>query len=183
MARVALTGSSYISWLQRFCYSDLKVPCETKFFGVSGMRANNIPRRTIDEIKKFKPTLVFILVGGNDIDDQSIPNEISNNICNFVDELKTSGVQFIYVLEILPRGKFKYSKALTIDRYNAQMQKINKKLRLHTNASVVSMKTIKYPADYKEDLVHLCESGQRKLFYIIRKIVLSTRVQKHIADN
>lgn len=175
MAKVALVGSSYVSRLEKFCEGDLKIPGEVKFFGVSGMRADNIPQNKINEILIFKPDIVIILVGGNDICDNSSPNDIVKNIKNLVDELKENAVQFIYVSEILPRGKFKYSVELTIERFNSQKKKINKKLQNFANASVISMKKIKYPEDYIRDCVHLNDSGQKKLFFNFRTVVLSTR--------
>ena len=88
-------------------------------------------------------------------------------VSKLIDEIKAGGVGRILISEILSRGKFKYSRELTLDRFNAQKNKINKKLKAIANASVVSMSKIKYPQDFCCDQVHLGESGQRKLFFFV----------------
>ena len=126
------------------------------------MRADNVPYSKIREIKHFCPDVVCILLGGNDISDMSSPCGFFRHIAKVVDEIEKVCDPKIYVCELLPRGKFKFSKDLTYERYEAQRKKINKKLRSPHHASVISLGKIKYPKDYISDLVQLNESGQKK---------------------
>lgn len=116
LAKVAFLGSSYRARLEKFCCSDMKIPGNTQFFGVPGLRAESVPPppSNIQEITVFNPDIICILVGGNDISDTSSPSEIFKNIVNLVDVLKNVCMIYqIYVCEVLSRGKFKFSKHMT----------------------------------------------------------------------
>lgn len=130
----------------------MKIPGIVGFFGVPGLRADNV-----------EVNIVIILVGGNDISDKSSPCEIFGHIARLVEQFKED-VHFVYVCEILTRGMFKYSKTLTKDRFDAQVKKINKKLYSLKTATVISTKKINHDKEYSSDLVHLNDSGQKKLF-------------------
>lgn len=177
MAKVAFLGSSYIARLDKFCCSDMKIPGQTQFFGVPGLRADSVPPSKIQEITVFNPDIICVLVGGNDISDTSSPSEIFKNIVNLVDVLKNVCMIYqIYVCEVLSRGKFKFSKHMTYERFEAQRTKINKKLIIMKNASIIPLRKIKYPQDYVSDCVHLNDGGQKKLFFALRTAILTTKL-------
>lgn len=67
MAKVAIIGSRYISRLEKLCKGDFKTPGVVGFLGVPDLRDDNVPQSKINEVKKFGPDIVIILVCGNDI--------------------------------------------------------------------------------------------------------------------
>ena len=87
MAKIALFGDSYISHLERFCFGDMKVPDDVRFYGVGGMNFENFSE-TFDDLKLFKPDAVFINLGGNSITTTSKPSELAENLINIVKNLK-----------------------------------------------------------------------------------------------
>ena len=80
MAKFAFLGSSYIARFERFCNYDMKIPGILRFFGVPGMRADNVPYSKIREIKHFCPDVVCFLLEGNNISDMSSPCGIFRHI-------------------------------------------------------------------------------------------------------
>ena len=171
MAKIALFGDSYISHLERFCFGDMKVPGDVRFYGVGGMNFENFSE-TFDDLKLFKPDAVFINLGGNSIMTTSKPSELAENLINIVNELKKDGVKKVYVAEITERGKFK-PKNLEKKCVDGQRKKINKILRAKYGNDFIVLRDIKYDRDYSTDLVHFNDRGKQKFFYIIRRVLLS----------
>lgn len=93
MYRPALLGDSYISRLERFCDGDLKVPGHVKFFGKSGMRTDSMPSDFLNGLLAFKADVVFLSVGGNDIQYNSTPKEIIRRILSIRETLIINGVK------------------------------------------------------------------------------------------
>ena len=76
--RVAIFGYSYVSRLSRYCGGDLKVPSEVKVFGKGGMKAESGPSDMLSQVFDFRPDLVVLNLGGNDIRPASSPKTIFN---------------------------------------------------------------------------------------------------------
>lgn len=53
------------------------VPGECRFYGVGGMRADNVNQRVLLELMDFHPETVFVGLGGNDISVNSSPRQTS----------------------------------------------------------------------------------------------------------
>lgn len=177
MCKIALFGDSYISRLKRFCYSDLKIPGDVRFFGKGGMKFDNIPSELYSKLLSFSPDVVFLSLGGNSIKYNSVPKDIIAHIRSMVETLKSNGVKKVYVAEISERGSFTKSPGLTKKAFEAQRKKINKTLRKVFQKDFITFKDIKYPADYDNDLVHFgskgCQRGMQKYFYSVRRVLLS----------
>ena len=171
MAKIALFGDSYISRLEDFCCGDLKVPGYIRFFCFGGMNFDNY----LTEFKKLKlfcPDVVFFNLGGNSITATTKPKQISDKLCELVEELKVAGVKKVYVAEITTRGKFKH-EGLDKKCFDAQRKKINKTLAEAYGKDVIVFNDVKYHRDYHTDLIHYNDRGQQKFFYCIRRVLLS----------
>ena len=64
MAKTALFGDSYIKRLSRFCDNFLGVPGESRFYGVGGMRVDNLNQEVLKSCVDFQPDVVFFLCIG-----------------------------------------------------------------------------------------------------------------------
>lgn len=171
MAKIALFGDSYISRLEEFCKGDLRVPGDVRFFGVGGMNFDNYSK-VFKEVKLFRPDAVFINLGGNSISTDTKSNELSEKLCELVEELKENGVKKVYVAEITTRGKF---KPTNLDKkcFDGQQTKINKILRKKYGDDFIVFGDIKYHRDYSTDLVHYNDRGLQKFFYSLRRVLFS----------
>ena len=169
MARIAIFGSSYVVRFEKYCDGDIKVPGHVEFFGHGGMCTTSIPGELFESLIDFRPELVILWLGGNDISHDSSPRMIYERLCNIALELKLHGVKKVFVCEVIERGCFEKSKSsglLTAVSFNRQRKKINSLLASSSDVSVLRMNKIKYDTDYNTDLVHLNDSGWKKFFYI-----------------
>ena len=171
MARIALFGSSYIARLEEFCWGDLKVPGDVRFFGIGGMKFETCAE-TLKKVKSFKPGAVYIFLGGNSITKNTKPSELADLYFTIIKDLRDSGVRKIYVAEIPTRGKFK-TPGLDKKCFDSQREKINKLLRKEYGNDLIVFKDIKYLRDYDTDRVHYNDRGMQKFFYNIRRVLLS----------
>ena len=106
MPRVAIFGDSYVSRLSRYCGGDLKVPSEVNFFGKGGMKAASVPSDMLSQVFDFRPDLVVLNLGGNDIRPVSSPKTIFNRLFHLVEQFQQHGVKTVYVCELAERGCF-----------------------------------------------------------------------------
>ena len=84
-------------------------------------------------------------------------------------------------MRIAPKGEIQ-----VFQRF--ERKKINKKLLNLHHATMISLGKIKYPTDYISDLVHLNESGQKKLIFGIRLHIINaglkislTKLNTHVS--
>ncbi|KAK3089506.1 hypothetical protein FSP39_018796 [Pinctada imbricata] len=177
MAKIAIFGSSYVSRLGRYCNFDLKIPGIVRFFGQGGMKAcDAIDSRKFSQLLDFSPDVVFMVIGGNDVSDTSIPSDIFKSIMEIISTLYSSGVKRVFISEIIERGNFEKAPGLTRERFNKQRKVINKKLKTACRDNFVMMK-VKFPKDYDEnDFVHLNCDGLRAYFFRVRIILCSVKL-------
>ena len=91
------------------------------------MRASAIPSNVLEEMIEFKPTCVFLNVGGNDISSNADTDEIAGDILRIVNILKETGVQHVFFIEIKERGRFRGD--LTTEIFTRKRNSINRKIQ------------------------------------------------------
>ncbi|XP_069106512.1 uncharacterized protein [Argopecten irradians] len=170
MAKFAILGSSYISRLRDFCEGDLKVPGECRFYGKGGMRTDSIPTRMMVNLKDYDADVVFIHLGGNDIQQDSNPRHIFLNLCTIVETLTEMGAT-VYIAEICRRGDFSKAPGLDEKSFNKQRNAINRLLKEKFGKYMIKV-PLQYPADYDDKLVHFSHFGLRKYFFMVRRVFL-----------
>jgi lysophospholipase L1-like esterase len=120
------------------------------------MRAKyTINQEALNDLLEFNPESVFLCVGGNDITVDFCPREIFNNIITIVNILKNHGTKYIYVSEILTRGKFPKSPELTKQTFDKKRTLINKYLQKTYGHFFVTFPDIHFPNHYEDDQVHI----------------------------
>ncbi|KAH3853600.1 hypothetical protein DPMN_096130 [Dreissena polymorpha] len=124
------------------------MPGELRFFAKGGMTAARPDVELLQELKRFQPHVVVVVLGGNDI-------------C-------------VHFCKICQRGYFPKDRAMTKKCFNAQRNKIND--CLNKNACVIELKKIRFPADYHTDTVHLNEVGNTKLLRHIRGFLFGLKI-------
>ena len=70
MTKFAIFGDSYVTHLEKFTGGRSKVS-NCRFFGVSGMSTRRKFQDKFDEIKHYRPDVVFMNLGGNDITEST----------------------------------------------------------------------------------------------------------------
>lgn len=167
MTRTALFGDSYIKRLGRFCDHFLGIPGDCSFYGVGGMRADSINKEALRRLIEFHPHTVCVCLGGNDISTSSTPKKTYEDIIEFVKLLENSGVNTVYVCEIMTRGKFLKTPGLDKKTFDKKRKLINDHLRKKFGQRYLSFPDIHFPKHYDRDGVHLSEtttsnSGMKK---------------------
>ena len=84
MTKFACFGDSYMSRLESF--SSGNMPC--RFFGESGMSSTRKFKDKFHQLLEFRPDVVFMNIGGNDINARSSVEAIFLRIKNVVEELR-----------------------------------------------------------------------------------------------
>lgn len=106
MVKFVVLGSSYVEWLRRFMFEDLKVFGEVRQFGVLGLCCDLLIEEMWRCILIYKLDCLFFYVGGNDIiiiiSLKDVVRKIMDIYCNF----KDFGVKSVFVVEVLIRGDF-----------------------------------------------------------------------------
>ena len=138
------------------------MPGEVGFFTSGGMTATNYDDVELQKLKNFNPDVCFVCLGGNDIRPTSNPNDLVDKILVVTDKLKESGVKRIYVSEISTRGDFRKVPGLDKETFDKKRDAMNRKLKKIFKDRFVTFKTIKFPQDYKDDLVHFGSGGDKK---------------------
>ena len=139
-----------------------------RFFGIGGMRVNNIPHQTLSELLQFQPETVVIQLGGNDISAASSPNQIYEKLMELTVYLKDKGINNVCVVKIVKRGCFVKSPGLTNDSFNKQRNKINRLLKCSLKDNFINLR-VNFPKDYDNQLVHFNDSGLNKQFFAVRR--------------
>lgn len=93
------------------------------------------------------------------------------------DQLKESGVKRLYVLEISTRGDFRKVPGLDKETFDKKREAVNRRLKKIFKDCFVTFRTIKFPPDYNDDLVHFGSGGDKKglkkQFFGVRGLFLS----------
>lgn len=139
------------------------------------MTASDISEELFDKLKLYAPDVVFLHIGGNDIKKKSSCRTITKNIQNIVTEIYKSGAKTVFVGEIFDRDNFSKAPGLTRDSYVLQKNSINRSLYRQYGDKFIKFKDISFPEDFYDDFVHLSDSGLKKYFFRIRRLLLSCR--------
>ena len=126
MARIAVYGSSHVKRLAQY-FKTRPFLFRLKYFCRGGMRADEVDNQSWLDLLEYKPTHVFIHVGGNDISSTSETDDIFLPIKALVQELWRRNV-VVMVGEVMPRLSYR-DPALTFDIYERKRKSLNDKLR------------------------------------------------------
>lgn len=155
MTRTALFGDSYIKRLGRFCDHFIGIPGQCNFYGIGGMRADNMHKEALRQLIEYHPNTVCVCWGGNDITASSTPKKTYEDIINLVNLLENKGVKTVYVCEIVTRGKFGKSPGLDKKTFDKKRKLINNELRKKFGQQFVTFPDIHFPKHYNKDGVHI----------------------------
>ena len=109
----------------------------------------------LDEMKHYRPDVVFMNLGGNDITESTDIQNPVKRLKNIVKELYETGITKVFVATIIERGSFQEWTGLTRPIFNKIRHALNKKLRTELGTDLVDVgKKIKYHRHYNNDLVH-----------------------------
>lgn len=172
MTRFAIFGDSYITRLEKFASRSMSMSGSCRFFGQSGMSTKRKFTEKFQQMLRFGPDVVFMVLGGNSIKDSCSIDEIFKEIQEMVETLLSSGVQTVFVASIVERGSFWASTGLTPAIFNKIRRSLNKKLRRYLGPDFIDLgKQLKYPRHYDADLIHpgVRQGGLRVLQLVIER--------------
>jgi lysophospholipase L1-like esterase len=167
MPGYAVLGSSYVRRLGDYVHHDMELSSSCRFFGVGGMRTDSVPLSLLKQIFAFKPDVVAVHLGGNDISVDSSPVAIFERLMDLKKKLHDGGVLEVVFMSICPRGNFTRSPGLTKAGFTRQRGVINRLLGKDSAVSVVRL-TMIYPQDYCSDGVHFNDRGLLKYSFRVR---------------
>lgn len=98
--------SSYVKRLDKWYCIDFKIPGIVRCYGRGGMKASRVPENLLNSLLEWKPDIVFIQVGSNDISRYESLCEVVSDINDFVKRVKASGVNKVYVWDFEARDFF-----------------------------------------------------------------------------
>ena len=170
MTNFTIFGDSYVTHLEGFTGGRSEVS-NCRFFGVSGMSTGRKFQDKFDELKHYRPDVVFMNLGGNDITESTDIQNLVKRLKNIVRELYENGTTKVFVATVIERGSFPEWTGLTRPRFNKIRHALNKKLRTELGTDLVDVgKKIKYPRHNNNDLVHP-EHHQGGMYLLDRLIV------------
>ena len=101
-----------------------------QFSGKSGATIESLKRTQLSDVRDFELEIVILDIGTNDLSTCS-PGQLASAIAALVETLLTDyQVQFVVVVQILPRFKSMYpsSRPIDIPKFNADVDSCNKLL-------------------------------------------------------
>ena len=98
-----------------------------------------------DEMKHYRPDVVFMNLGGNNIKESTGIQNLVKQLKNIVKELYENGITKVFVATVIERGYFPELTGLTRSIFNKIRHALNKKLRTELGTDLVDVgKKIKY---------------------------------------
>ena len=154
MTKFAIFGDSYLTNLEKFTGGRSEVS-NCLFFGVSGMSTRRKFQDKFDEMKHYRPDVLFMNLGGNDITESTDIQNLVKRLKNIVKKLYENGITKVFVATVIERGSFPEWTGLTRPIFNKIRHALNKKLRTELDTDLVDVrKKIKYHRHHNNDLVH-----------------------------
>ena len=129
MTKFAIFGDSYVAWLERFTAGKMAMSGLCRFFCRSGMSTTRKYTDKHRDLLNYRPDVVFLVLGGNDIRWDSNVDDIVKILTNIVNELYSAGVNKVYIGTIAARGSVPSFTSLNRAKFNKIRRGINRKLR------------------------------------------------------
>lgn len=118
------------------------------------------------QLMLYRPTRIFVQIGGNDINGKTTAESVFKEIKNFVQEilLKDYGASEVIIGSLFPRYK---PRGSTYTEYELKRKKINQLLQeeFQSSSTVFFWKLrglVDPPSESMPDCVHLCPSLERR---------------------
>ena len=164
---------------------------EVECVGISGLHAKDVLKggkhyRTFDaKLRSFKPQILILCIGDNDISEETLSDEISSLVEVIITKIKKkyTFLEKILVSSILPRYENSHVNHLS---YNEQAFQVNQKLcawAIKQKYSFFIWNPLPFPnqnmkkyqnfrrSNFLRDGVHLSPAGYFKMFRAIRRLI------------
>ena len=190
--KVQFFGHSFVKHLKTFIKNStdlsysLNLPGQDfmiQYTGLPGARVEDL-RNNLDNVTDFKPDLLVLIIGTNDLFNRS-PCQVTSNIVDLVDTLLfLHRVPKVVVCQTLYRTPpARYTKyAVDIEEFNLKVDQLNRNLDSALKKVTSSLWRLKgfwaeksVQTAFVSDGVHLSSEGNRKLFKNLRALVVTCR--------
>lgn len=118
----------------------------------------------LPHIGDLRPDIVFLHVGGNDLDGPSTPEDVATRLSALVEKLLSRGVGRVLVGGITHRSKTRH---VTVEEFKKKVIRMNQLLR-RFSGHLVSLSELR-PRHLQPDGVHLNSTGTTKYLHIVRR--------------
>ena len=164
--RVAIVGSSHV---RRMDHVNEFIPGTTltRYFWKSGGKVEDI-YRFIADLQTFRPNLIFLQIGGNDIDINTCPERLAHDIYTLCQRLLSSveGLERVYVGSLFLRLR---TRGVPFDHYDQMRRRVNECLGRQSCSCIVYWRHQRIvPACLDDDQVHLNVRGNKQLYMSMR---------------
>lgn len=142
--------------------------------GINGITALNMDKKLDDMVFKYNPTIVFILLGTNDIHNEYTPLESFNHLKKLIDDIKEHNNISVNVISLLPINTsndekidsyiYKYRSNNKINEFNEYLKQFCEE----NNLNYINIHDIlldeknELKIDYTTDGLHLNDLGYFK---------------------
>lgn len=160
MRKVAILGHSFVSRL-RFESPMEMAGIEISKYGSPGAKVSNIMQRSVwQEFIEYQPEFTLLLLGGNDIDENTVPSELGREIAELARKVEELTGGKCHIMSIEPRLQ---PRDITPGRYKTVKNAVNRCLgRLPDSKSRFHGMAMENE-DLGRDGVHLHAAGNDKL--------------------
>lgn len=186
--RVLILGSSHVHHLNNAMYNPRKhriqpsfnlYDVDVRFWGIPGMRARDLNRHSW-VVTTFQPHVVYLQIGGNDLDDGIGPEVVGDMVVSFAEwMIKSAGVVSVVVGEFFPRL---ITRNVEVTSYNVRVSTVNDYVETCLESCPSCMlwrhKRMFPPVDIllkTRDGVHLNDVGNERWFKSIRGALIWAR--------
>ncbi|VDI08064.1 Hypothetical predicted protein [Mytilus galloprovincialis] len=168
--RVLVFGHSLVRDLNQWMKdtsSDFLSGHQSYIHGKGGRTTELLKRMDMHVIRRFRPHVVFIQVGGNDITPEASVKDIAENLIELAVEIQQQGVSQVIIGSVIIRLR---PRNMSVSQYDNKRTKINKHLSEKTpqTAGIKFWSHKCFRHNHLRDGVHLNDKGNEAFFFSIR---------------
>ena len=157
--KILIIGDSHLKKIRRNIFNDSLINCKSHIKPFGGAKTEHMKYYIIPNLKEFKPDIVVVNIGSNDINFQNLQidlNKLSNEIINIGLNCFRYGVREVIISSILVKKSV---------RLSAMIRRVNDLLKeLCETNNMIYMSNDFIDRDFlSEDGVHLTYYGIRNL--------------------
>ena len=162
MWKVALVGHSQIPPV--FDFPNVEV----KIFRAPGGRACNFPEDArMNKVLEWEHDLTILWIGSNDVNVNTTPEIIFNDIKSICFEIQVSCQSVVYICQVEPRVR---TRNISADQYKKYQTGINNRIK-RSKIPNIHFNNLRFVEELSGDGVHWGEAGRVRVEAKFRKVV------------
>ena len=191
MDRVLLLGHSFVDRLDTFMkatdlvnfeFDESKTTC--RLFGIGGLKISALlSTKILDKVSKFRPELLMIEIGTNDIDaSRVIINDLANTLVPVAKLcVNDYAVCKVILCPVLPRGpgRFQARSVCFEDNRVALNAALTTLCASDSHVSMLTHQRFSNVVECLRDGVHLSDQGLKRYYFLLRRGIEAALKELH----